>query len=127
MYQNGRGVPQSDQEAVKWYRLAAEQGNSFGQNNLGFMYQNGRGVPQSDQEAIKWYRLAAEQGNSFALERLLDYENKKDQMKTHKTTEEKTEKKSEIPLKETSGMEENKKDSTQQVGFFGRIRKFFGQ
>ena len=91
------------------------------------MYRDGQGVPQSDQEAVKWYRLAAEQGNSFALERLLDYENKKDQMKTHKTTEEKTEKKSEIPLKETSGTEENKKDSTQQVGFFGRIRKFFGQ
>jgi len=26
MYQHGRGVPQSDKDAVKWYRLAAKQG-----------------------------------------------------------------------------------------------------
>ena len=26
MYRNGQGVPQDDAEAVKWYRLAAEQG-----------------------------------------------------------------------------------------------------
>ena len=26
MYDNGRGVPESDAEAVKWFRLAAEQG-----------------------------------------------------------------------------------------------------
>ncbi len=25
-YDNGEGVPQDDKEAVKWYRLAAEQG-----------------------------------------------------------------------------------------------------
>ncbi len=69
-YQMGQVVQQNDQEAVKWYRLAAEQGNSSGQSNLGSMYQNGRGVPQSDQEAVKWYRLAAEQGNSFGQSNL---------------------------------------------------------
>ena len=26
MYENGRGFPQDDKEALKWYRLAAEQG-----------------------------------------------------------------------------------------------------
>ncbi|MDC0081586.1 hypothetical protein OAI34_04220 [Emcibacteraceae bacterium] len=26
MYENGRGVPEDDVEAVKWYRLAADQG-----------------------------------------------------------------------------------------------------
>ncbi len=49
MYDNGRGVPQDYQEALKWYRLAAEQGNAIAQYNLGFMYDNGEGVPQ-DQE-----------------------------------------------------------------------------
>ena len=34
MYQNGLGVTQDDAEAVKWYRLAAEQGNTYAQNNL---------------------------------------------------------------------------------------------
>ena len=64
MYQLGRGVPQSDTEAVAWYRKAAEQGNAPGQHNLGWMYLNGRGVPQSDTEAVAWYRKAAEQGNA---------------------------------------------------------------
>ena len=66
MYIKGQNVAQSDQEAVKWFRLAAGQGNSSAQYNLGVMYANGRGVVQNDQEAVKWYRLAAEQGNSSA-------------------------------------------------------------
>ncbi|MEE4237780.1 MAG: SEL1-like repeat protein [Anderseniella sp.] len=28
MYREGLGVPQDDAEAVRWYRLAAEQGNA---------------------------------------------------------------------------------------------------
>ena len=59
---NGDGVPQDYKEAVKWYRLAAEQGYADAQYNLGLMYSNGEGVPQDYKEAVKWYRLAAEQG-----------------------------------------------------------------
>ena len=64
MYQNGRGVIQSDTEAVKWYCKAAEQGERCAQNNLGWMYKNGRGVPQDYAEAMKWYCKAAEQGHA---------------------------------------------------------------
>ena len=35
MYANGHGVTQDDAEAVKWYRLAAEQGDAAGQVILG--------------------------------------------------------------------------------------------
>ena len=66
MYDNGQGVLQDDAVAVKWYRLAAEQGNAFAQYNLGVMYANGKGVPQDDAEAVKWYRLAAEQEYALA-------------------------------------------------------------
>jgi TPR repeat protein len=66
MYAEGHGVPQDYHEAIKWYRLAAEQGRASGQFNLGVMYADGRGVPQDYTEAIKWYRLAAEQGNPRA-------------------------------------------------------------
>ena len=62
MYHKGKGVPQDDAEAVKWYRKAAEQGNADAQNWLGWMYQNGKGVPPDDAEAVEWYRKAAEQG-----------------------------------------------------------------
>jgi hypothetical protein len=53
-------------EAVKWYRLAADQGDAQAQSNLGFMYDNGRGVAQDFAEAVKWYWLAADQGHAPA-------------------------------------------------------------
>jgi TPR repeat protein len=57
-------------EAVKWYRLAAEQGDAGAQLSLGVMYDNGEGVAKDDAEAVKWYRLAAEQGNASAQSNL---------------------------------------------------------
>jgi TPR repeat protein len=53
-------------EALKWFRLAADQGLADAQNSLGVMYHNGRGVPQNYAEAVKWYRLAADQGYAEA-------------------------------------------------------------
>ena len=35
IYDNGQGVPEDDAEAVKWYRLAADQGLGEAQLNLG--------------------------------------------------------------------------------------------
>ena len=54
------------EEAVKWYRKAAEQGDANAQCNLGNCYFNGTGVPQSYSDAVKWYRKAAEQGDTDA-------------------------------------------------------------
>jgi TPR repeat protein len=34
MYEDGRGVPQNDAEAVQWYRKAAEQGHAKARANL---------------------------------------------------------------------------------------------
>lgn len=51
-------------EAIKWFRKAAERGDAKGQNALGVMYANGQGVPQDYDEAIKWFRKAAEQGDA---------------------------------------------------------------
>ena len=62
MYADGRGVAQDDAEAMKWYRLAAEQGNAAAQFNLGVMYERAGACAQDYAEAVKWYRLAAEQG-----------------------------------------------------------------
>ena len=46
MYATGEGVPQDDAEAVRWFRLAAEQGDARAQFNLGVRYDTGEGVPQ---------------------------------------------------------------------------------
>lgn len=66
MYCSGNGVPQSYQEAMIWFRLAAQEGDADARFSLGDMYDNGEGVPKNDDEAIKWYRLAAEQGHADA-------------------------------------------------------------
>ncbi|MBL4829235.1 MAG: sel1 repeat family protein [Aliivibrio sp.] len=56
--------------AVKWYTLAAGQGNDRAQFNLGVMYKKGLGVSQDYKVAIGWYTLAAEQGNDRAQHNL---------------------------------------------------------
>ena len=58
----------SEAEAVKWFRKAADQGNSSGQSNLARMYENGRGVAKDVGEALRWYRQAADQGDAKAKE-----------------------------------------------------------
>jgi len=47
-----------DSEAVRWFRLAAEQGHAFGQGNLGFMYLHGLGVAQDSSAAYMWFSLS---------------------------------------------------------------------
>ena len=65
-YREGRGVRQNDIEAVRWYRLAADQGDADAQNNLGGMYARGDGVPPTGPEALRWWQRAAEQGHEVA-------------------------------------------------------------
>ncbi len=60
-YESGQGVPQDDDEAMKWFRLAAEQRHVEAQCSLGVNYALGAGVEQDHKEAVKWFRLAAEQ------------------------------------------------------------------
>ena len=66
MYKNGLGVPRDYFEAVRLYRLAADQGIARSQYMLGVMYKNGLGVPQDYFEAVRLYRLAADQGDEGA-------------------------------------------------------------
>jgi tetratricopeptide (TPR) repeat protein len=87
MHANGQGVPQDYEEAIKWYKKAADpghadpsewfrktadQGHADAQYELGQMYCNGLGVTVNYEEAVKWYRKAAEQGHIGAPGKLLD-------------------------------------------------------
>jgi TPR repeat protein len=55
-----------DREAARLFKLAAEQGNAFGQNSLGIFYATGRGgLPQDDREAAHLFKLSAYKGNAF--------------------------------------------------------------
>ena len=49
MYEQGLGVAKDDAEAVRWFRKAAEQGNTVGQKNLEDVYRRGgRGLGKSE-------------------------------------------------------------------------------
>ena len=80
MYVKGEDVPRDYQEAVKWFRRAAEQGNTRAQHNLGFMYANGEGVPKDYVRAYAWLNLAAAQGEKGAVKT-------KDDLRPHMTTD----------------------------------------
>jgi TPR repeat protein len=67
MYTEGQGVPQDYEEAVKWWKLATDQGNASAQCNLGAMYTAGQGVPQDYTEAARLIKLATAQGNATAI------------------------------------------------------------
>jgi TPR repeat protein len=74
MYANGRGVPKDDQQAVVWYRKAAEYGLPDARYSLGLAYENGQGIPQDLTLAMAWFRKAAEQGHKEAKAKLDELE-----------------------------------------------------
>jgi hypothetical protein len=66
MYYYGDGVSPDYSKALSWYRKAADQGFSGGEEGLAYLYLHGQGVPQDDAEALGWYRKAADQGDAKA-------------------------------------------------------------
>lgn len=61
----GLGVDTNIEEAIKYYKMSAEQGYDPSQFSLGQIYEK-----QNMDEAMKWYQLAAEQGHEKAKQRL---------------------------------------------------------
>jgi hypothetical protein len=59
MYQNGLGVVRDYAAALKWYRLAADQGLALSQNNLGAMFEYGVGVEPDRAVAYALYSFSA--------------------------------------------------------------------
>jgi TPR repeat protein len=67
-YRTGQAVPQDYATAARWYRKAAEQGDSLAQLSLGGMYFYGDGVPQDYVLAHMWFNLGAAGGEKKAAE-----------------------------------------------------------
>jgi len=57
-------------EAGRWFRKAAEAGNSTGMVLLGDMYSAGEGLPRNYTEAARWFQQAAEAGDRNGMENL---------------------------------------------------------
>lgn len=68
LYDEGRGVPQDNALALKWYQRAADQGLSQAQVNLAIMYEQGQGMEPNLQRAYFWYALADDQGDGRAIQ-----------------------------------------------------------
>ena len=61
--QNYLGIlHKNDNEALKWYKLSADQGNSYGQNNLADCYYNGKGIAKDIKKALILYNLSYKNG-----------------------------------------------------------------
>lgn len=54
------------QEAVRWWRKAAEQGDAGAQFRLGLACSDGRGTAKDEEEGFRWIKKSAEQGNADA-------------------------------------------------------------
>jgi TPR repeat protein len=63
MYENGRGVPKDLDEAEKWYGLAADQGYSSAQYNLGFVHYSQNDIAGT----TEWWSRAAQGGDEQAM------------------------------------------------------------
>ena len=70
MFSTGRGVQQSDEQAVVWYTRAGHAGDADAQYELGRARADGVGVERDAIEAARWYALAGEQGHAEAQSEL---------------------------------------------------------
>jgi TPR repeat protein len=69
MYANGRGVPQSNETALQYFRHSAEVPNpdASGMFGLGYMHLHGYGLPRNLTAALGWLVRAAKAHNAEAL------------------------------------------------------------
>ena len=83
LYDEGKGVPQDYDEAVKWYRKAAKQGNKEARHNLDLMGDQDQ-VSKDRAEKEKWHRGATEPKNTAAQPNLHIMEDRSGKGKWHR-------------------------------------------
>lgn len=69
-FDEGHGVPKSDDEAAWWFERAAKQGLTLAQFRLGTLYEKGVGVKKDLAAARDLYLAAANKGNAKAMHNL---------------------------------------------------------
>ena len=70
MYNQGHGIAQDRDEAVKWYTLASEQAHVPATWRLAMLYYHGSGVTQNYQKSADLYHSAAKQGDVYSQKAL---------------------------------------------------------
>jgi localization factor PodJL len=69
-FTEGRGVPQNNEEAARWFEIAAKQGLAPAQFRLGTFYEKGTSVKKDLVAARDLYLAAANKGNGKAMHNL---------------------------------------------------------
>jgi len=64
LYDNGKGVAEDDEQALYWYKTAAERGEPSAQGNLCSDYID-KGTAADLDQAVLWCRRSAEQDHEF--------------------------------------------------------------
>lgn len=72
MYYSGRGVPQSNTEAVKWYRRSAYGNNAKGQCSLALLTARGEGTARDPKNAAEWTVNSLQNGNDWCITNLTE-------------------------------------------------------
>lgn len=62
----GKGLKQDFNEALRWYRLAAEHGDVSSYAAIGIFYAKGYGVKKNKNRAVQYYIMGAEKGDPYA-------------------------------------------------------------
>ena len=75
---NLEGIPKDDGQAVYWYRLAADWGDSEAQYRLALCLLDGIGAPKNTSEAIGLLRVTAEKRYPGAKDKLKELADKGD-------------------------------------------------
>ena len=64
------------QKAISMFELAAEQGNTYAEYQLGKIYCFGQGVPQNLEVGMEWLKASASHGNEYAAQLMEKVENR---------------------------------------------------
>ena len=67
LYDLGKGIEKNTEEALRWYRKAAELGHARSQYNMAVSLDDGDGIRQDQERAFYWYKKAAAQNHPKAL------------------------------------------------------------
>ena len=70
LFSEGKTVKRNDEEAFRWFRLAARHGHPDAYVQLGHRYSRGLGVAQNDRGAAYWFYMAASAGDRRAMNAL---------------------------------------------------------
>lgn len=62
-YKEGKGVAKDPTEAIKWFRMAADQGDTNGMRELGAAYMKGEGFEKDPARAREYFAKGAEAGD----------------------------------------------------------------